>query len=442
MDLSKLTDESITKFGGNTYGCECQKTHSAATRNIYFESGACQKTGAAAARIVPPPSLIGIITDSAAKLAVERTVEKSLAAAGFRIVCREFDDPPSGCIKDCLSAGFPEDTRLILGVGGGAVPDIAKYVAKACRIPAALVLTQTDGLTALSQTSSLLSDGIERVYKTCAPEFIIADTDIISRCPSSYTASAMGRLCAKLISLFDWYFSHIVNGEYFCANIYEQAFEIIETAVFAVIKAVKEGRNANVLLSEQCLKFSALTQLCGSSRIINGADSQASHALELLFKFEEREIKSRGENEFLFGRIIIKMYKQVILQKKDFFLPPPDNNLRLEKLTEYFGLQELAAAKLLRPLEPAVNTKLTLYRVGEYRAELFSQCCRIDSLFTAAWPAFKRLYEDDGFSLINYLDKTDISLSLALAPDVKDRFTMLAFMKNAGYLEGYLDDAI
>ena len=56
----------------------------------------------------------------------------------------------------------------------------------------------------------------------------------------------------------------------------------------------------------------------------------------------------------------------------------------------------------------------------------------------AAWQVFKRLYPDDGYSLKSLVDKTDIGICLALAPDVFNADTMLSFLKQTGRLEKYI----
>ena len=56
----------------------------------------------------------------------------------------------------------------------------------------------------------------------------------------------------------------------------------------------------------------------------------------------------------------------------------------------------------------------------------------------AAWLVFTRLYPDDGYSLKSLVDKTDIGICLALAPDVFNADTMLSFLKQTGRLEKYI----
>ena len=57
---------------------------------------------------------------------------------------------------------------------------------------------------------------------------------------------------------------------------------------------------------------------------------------------------------------------------------------------------------------------------------------------SAAWQLFTRLYPDDGYGLKTLIDKTDIGICLALAPDVFAADTMLSFLKQTGRLEKYI----
>ena len=62
----------------------------------------------------------------------------------------------------------------------------------------------------------------------------------------------------------------------------------------------------------------------------------------------------------------------------------------------------------------------------------------IKRLNSGAGHLLKRLYPDDGYGLKTLIDKTDIGICLALAPDVFAADTMLSFLKQTGRLEKYI----
>ena len=172
-------------------------------------------------------------------------------------------------------------------------------------------------------------------------------------------------------------------------------------------------------------------QSYGAHRLFGGGDGALNACLKMLLRHEGRTAKTDGENAFVLSAVLCKIYRQV-LDEGDFgFVPPPDNNLRMEKLSEYLGVPREAAAEWLVPYPKTEAFKLQRYRVREYRDELSDILAETDETMTTA-------YRDDGYSLSHYLAEDDVRVCLALAPDVGGEFSLLTQMKIAGLLDKYL----
>ena len=438
MELGLFNTYSVTKYGGEVFSCGCGKTHELNTKAIFFESGAASKLPDALSLCVPPLSLAFVVAERSIADKVFPRIDKTVSRGGFRVATHFFENSPKADLDTCRSVTVPEDARVIVGVGGGTVADIVKYKAQQLSLPCVILCSSPAAIGVMAPSAMLTDKRIEQTFRTAPPKAVVCDTLAFNAIPKSLTAAAFGGLISKLTALFDWKTAALVNSEYFCPNLFDAALAVIDGCLDKVCGAEFHSREIAAVIAEDNLRFSAVCQLTGSSRLTSGAESQCAHALRLLFEAEERECFLRGENEFLFARIIMKMYKNLLSKSGTFFVPPPDNNLRMELMAEYFGLDESAVADKIRPIIAGKAQKLCTYKVGEYSDELYSLACAFDIRLFRAWKAFKRLYDDDGYALTSYIDPTDASLCVSLAPDLKEKYTMLTYMKNAGLLEAYL----
>ena len=178
----------------------------------------------------------------------------------------------------------------------------------------------------------------------------------------------------------------------------------------------------------------------GNSRLLCGGESQTAHAMNLLFLHEERALRLRGEVEMFVAPIVMNLYQSTLLQKRSFFVSPPDNNARLHYLCEFFGLKQQRIINKIRPILSNNEVDLMTYRLDEYREELSELAMKNSSRLQRGWKIFKRLYTDDGYALRKEIDSSDVSIALALAPDLKNKFTFLTALKCMGLLEGYIGE--
>lgn len=438
MELKTLNTYSVTKYGGLTFDCKCGRMHTLETNAVFFESNAMDKLCVALETCASPLSLAFVITEKSIADMCDTRIDKIITRGGFRCAMHVFDKSPTASVSTADRIVVTEDARVIVGIGGGVIADIAKYKAKQAGLPCVLVITSPTAIGAFLPSAMLENKKIEQTYKTDAPVAVVCDTELFRLCPKKLTAAAFGGLVSKLVALFDWRTASLINSEYFCPELFEAALSVIDGCIDKVCASTYQSVSLSPAVAEDNLRFSAVCALTGSSRLTSGAETQCAYALKLLLENEERECFLRGENEFLFSRIIMKTYKNLLGSPGSFFVPPPDNNLRLELIAQYFGIEEKYAVEKIRPIVEARAQKLCAYKVGEYRDELYSLACEFDMRLSRAWRPFKRIYDDDGFALEGYLDPLDVSVCLALAPDLKEKFTMLTYMKNAGLLETYL----
>lgn len=456
MELITLNTHPLSSYAGSVFDCRCGRTHTVRTTELRAGSGVIVNLGSAVSLIAPSGSAAVLLTTPKLFDRFGADAERQLRRAGF-LIRRELlgegeniaageENPPA--VKEVPQAEITaqklhaisvgEDVRLIIGLGGSTEAEAAKYLGSRLNLPVFLVVTSPDCAKSLTASAQVVSDGVFMLGDSVAPRALLCDYDLLRYAPDNQTAAAFGEIMSRLVAVFDWRFSSLVTGEAYCKNIAEQAFWAADTALKALRGAVKGDARLPALLAELNLRLSAVAQMAESDRLYAGGDDSMLRCLKQLFLHEKRLPKSDGENRFILSVILVKIYRQVLATPEFGFTPSPNNNLRQEKLTEYFGIEPEVAAKHFAFLEKNDALKLRLYRMREYRGELYDLICEIDAMLSEAYRVFKHLYNDDGYSLLRYLDESDVSVCLALAPEFDRGFTLLSQMKHMGLLERYL----
>ena len=114
-----------------------------------------------------------------------------------------------------------------------------------------------------------------------APDFLVADLDVIARAPLYLAASGLGDVLGKYVSLTDWEIGRAVAGEYHCrytADLMREAVDAAYRSVAGVARGEREGFGA---LMKALILSGVAMQLSGNSRPASGAEHHISHMIEL-----------------------------------------------------------------------------------------------------------------------------------------------------------------
>lgn len=437
MENSALNTLPLSAYGGYIAGCRCGRTHTVRTADILFGSGVLADVGKAAQRIVPVGVRVLLVTDEAADKAAADRAERLMSRAGYRV--RKHIIAPLATIENADPSIADEDTKLVVGAGGGSVCDVAKYLGEALKIPVMIIATLPTTAGWLAPSAALTCEGFIELYKVAPPRAVLLDTDTLIGLPSETLACGFGEIMSRAAALFDWRFASLITGEKYCSYLAEQATAVMDAALERLSGVERGGRDIPAILAELNLRLSAVVQMTDNSRLLCGGDTQILHALTMLARHEDRQLRLQGETSFLLSGILLRVYRFALSHIADAgFLAPPDNNLRIEKLVEYFGVTEARAAVKVQPYLRPETMRLYEYKLKEYRGELLSLLDVYEKKLDAARKIFRRLYDDDGYALLNYLGSDEVALSMGLAPDVREKFTMLTYLKHTGFLEKYI----
>jgi glycerol-1-phosphate dehydrogenase [NAD(P)+] len=172
--------------------------------------------------------------------------------------------------------------KVVLGVGGGRVIDVAKYISARREVPFISVPTAAshDGI-ASAQASLRGIEGMTSI-RAQAPLAIIADTSVIVNSPYRLTASGCGDVISKYTAVRDWQLSHHLRNEYY--GDYAADLALMSAKLVAKnSKIIRGGGEKGIrILVEALISCGVAMSIAGSSRPCSGSEHLFSHALDTL----------------------------------------------------------------------------------------------------------------------------------------------------------------
>lgn len=174
---------------------------------------------------------------------------------------------------------IPAGTEAIVGIGGGKVLDVAKYIAFLSDLPFISVPTSTahDGFT--SSGCSLFINGHRTSVHARMPYGIIVDTAVIKKSPEKFIYSGIGDIVSKVTAVFDWLFEE----EKGVTRVDDLAVMIAKKSVNSIVRMpysdIKEDFFIKELVDSLTMSGIAM-EIAGNSSPASGSEHLISHSLD------------------------------------------------------------------------------------------------------------------------------------------------------------------
>lgn len=327
--------------------------------------------------------------------------------------------------KEIESISLPEDCKLIVAVGSFFAVNAAKYVAALNELP--VVVASLPYFDCLSDVCVINEGGVYVKYVVPKPQGYVFELN--AQLKDEQKAELFGQIVSRLNSAFDYYCSALFGSVDYCPFIAGGISDIAAQTALSVKNLHKNSHMLSEILLQNSLK---LALIASTSNLTFGGETQCA----LCYSMLNGNDYSQGELQFVFAAVLAKLYKNHA-RRRSRFTPPPDNNYRLERISELLSISEYKALNFLRPQLSGFEASLIEYKIREYGDDLIEKLSAEANIFTLAFRVFKRLYGDDGYSL-STLKSNDLSLSIALAADVVKGNGMLTVLKRLGELDRYI----
>ncbi len=256
--------------------CACGRTHPVETRFAVVQPGVLRE----AAAYCQKEGLSGLSVAVYDENTYAATTDRH-PAVGREIVLDPQDLHANERGVQLLTEQLPGDVGYLLAIGSGTVHDITRYCAYRLGVPFVSCPTAASVDGFCSSVAAMTWGGCKKTLTAVAPQFVLADTDIIRQAPLRLTRSGYGDMVGKYIALADWRMAHILTGEYLCESIAGLTMEATQ-AVLDSAAGIRDGQAAayESLIAGLLLSGIAM-QLLGYSRPASGAEHHISHLIEM-----------------------------------------------------------------------------------------------------------------------------------------------------------------
>ncbi|MFP3065315.1 MAG: NAD(P)-dependent glycerol-1-phosphate dehydrogenase [Sulfolobus sp.] len=173
--------------------------------------------------------------------------------------------------------------NIIIGVGGGSVIDVAKYVAH--RLDKDFISIPTapshDGIT--SPFAAIKGLGKPISIKAKGPLAIMADINVLSSAPRRLINAGIGDTIGKIIAVRDWKLASKLRGEYYGDYTASLALMSAKHALSCTRILNKDIKAGVRTLTEALISSGVAMGMAGSTRPASGSEHLFAHAIEMLY---------------------------------------------------------------------------------------------------------------------------------------------------------------
>lgn len=206
-------------------------------------------------------------------------------------------EPDEGAVRTVMTAVGDDAKTVLIGVGSGAMNDLAKHISVQRGLPYISVATapSMDGFAA--PISALIVNRVKTTVPSRCPDAIIADLDIVAGAPSAMIAAGFGDVVGKATSLADWALAQALWGEERCARI---ATEVGAIAASVMNQAEAIGQRKHEAVGDLTQALIA----AGTSVVHVGNSRPTSGAEHLIAHFVEMWHANRGKRPPMHGHVV------------------------------------------------------------------------------------------------------------------------------------------
>ncbi|WP_069807426.1 iron-containing alcohol dehydrogenase [Vulcanisaeta thermophila] len=168
----------------------------------------------------------------------------------------------------------------IVGVGGGSIIDLAKYVGHVLNLRVVSVPTTLSSDAIASPFSVIWSGGKSMAIKTKAPDVIIGDYDVLLKEPHRFVAAGFGDMIAKYTALYDWRLAYWLGDEPYL----DFAAQLADSILQLLIRRVNDVARQNYIGIETLFYAEVtdgyLMELANTTRVAAGCEHLIAFAIE------------------------------------------------------------------------------------------------------------------------------------------------------------------
>ena len=314
------------------FSCNCaQKEHSAPIEGWEISSGAIEKLP----QILKDYHKIYVVSDQNTHRVAGERVEKILREQGmlFQTLILDGDvilpnvetlgkiilHANNHAAKSNIFAYSPLPD-FILAVGSGTINDSCRLASYRLQLPYGVVATAPSMDGYVSAGSPFLHDGTKTTVQGTTPKYLIADLDVLKDAPYDMMLAGIGDMFGKYTGILDWELARDYSGEYFCDKIASDVIEATEKCLANGYRLQDRDPECVKNIMEGFLVTGLGMAFTGNSRPASGSEHIVAHSWEL-FDVETGNPPHLHGLEVCEGtRLIAIMYEMLYEETEDAHL--------------------------------------------------------------------------------------------------------------------------
>lgn len=176
---------------------------------------------------------------------------------------------------------YDTSCNVIVGVGSGVINDIGKILSNLTGKPYIVVGTAPSMDGYASASSSMTRDGLKISLPSRSADVIVGDTDILCAAPLHMMKSGLGDMIAKYVSICEWRISHLITGEYYCAQVAQLIRSALKRCTDNAAGLLRREEQAVQAVFEGLVIGGVAMNYAGLSRPASGVEHYISHVLDM-----------------------------------------------------------------------------------------------------------------------------------------------------------------
>lgn len=255
---------------------------------------------------------------------------------------------------------YSELPDFILAVGSGVVNDSCRLASFRLHLPYGIVATAPSMDGYVSAGTPFLHHGTKSTIQATTPKYLIADLDVLKDAPYEMMLAGIGDMFGKYVGILDWELARDYSGEYYCEKIAQDVIEATEKCLANGYRLASRDSGCIKNIMEGFLVTGLGMAFTGNSRPASGSEHIVAHSWEL-FDVETGKKPNLHGLEVCEGTRLIAILYKMLLEETD------DEHLKalIVKYVPYFDAVEEFCVKMQVPA--VVTDRDTILR-GLYRA--------------------------------------------------------------------------
>lgn len=249
---------------------------------------------------------------------------------------------------------------FILAVGSGTVNDSCRLASYRLNLPYGVVATAPSMDGYASAGTPFLHSGSKSTVQCTTPKFIIGDLDVLKDAPFKMMLAGIGDMFGKYTGILDWELARDYLGEYFCDKIAKDVIDATNKCLENGYNLVNRDKESVKNIMDGLFVTGIGMAFTGNSRPASGSEHIIAHAWELYDIENNKAPNLHGLEVCEAARLVANMYK-LLYKRTD------DKHLKslIEKYIPYFDAMEEFCKKMNVP--PTVIDRDVIIE-GIYRA--------------------------------------------------------------------------